>query len=101
MPTSIAPESEEEIQSRALEAATKYESRLNSISKVARFAAWFLKQELAWHDVKDEPPHQMMVLLRDTTHHIVRVGWLALDGWHFEAGSEKHFTPMKWQRIHF
>ena len=85
---------------RALEAVTKCQSRLNSISKVASFAAWFVEQEVAWHPVTEDPP-QGMLSIWDTTHNIVRTGWKELDGWHYERGSEKHFTPGKWQRIHF
>lgn len=97
----LALPNHQELLDRALEAATKYESRLNSISKIARFAAWFLEQELAWHGVEEDPPRGTLVLIWDTTHNIVRTGWLEVDGWHFDAGKETHFRPGKWQRIHF
>jgi hypothetical protein len=94
------PITDKELFARALAAAQRYYAHLDSPDKIARFAVWFLNQELPWHDVADDPPRSLPLLVWDTRRNIVQVGWSELSGWHIQ-GDEEPFTPHRWKRIHF
>jgi hypothetical protein len=91
-----------ELYALALEAVRRYRAHLTSEESIARFAVWFASKQ-PWKDITKNPPrNDLLILLYDPTHRIVRLGYIAVNGFNI-IGDTPHetFVPRLWHAISY